>query len=175
MDSQLPTQATVGEENTTPVILAPLIALGCALGVFLIVLVIIVLDSECRKRKHKAKCKTIAAANVAVEKPEITNWRDIEVGSPIRTPVSASRFHEDTIIEEDEMDMREPEPADFDPTGSADQVGATADAQQALGDLLVNRLEEVEGVEENESHVCESPLDYGYEGEDGSESAGPNG
>lgn len=35
MDTQLPTQVTVGE-NTTPVIVAPLIALGCALGVFLI-------------------------------------------------------------------------------------------------------------------------------------------
>lgn len=40
---------------------------------FLSVLLIIVLDSECRKRKHKAKCKAIAAAGVAVEKPEITS------------------------------------------------------------------------------------------------------
>lgn len=81
----------------------------------------------------------------------------------------------DTIIEEDEMDMREPEPAEFDPAGPTGQVGVNAQAQQPLSDLLVDRLEEVEGVEENEAHVCESPLDYGYEGEDGTESAGPTG
>ncbi|TPP56322.1 hypothetical protein FGIG_03964 [Fasciola gigantica] len=141
-----------------------------------LVVLAIVLDSECRKRRNRAKCKSIITSHMATEKPEIINWRDIEVGAPIRTPTTPNNFHEDNILEEDEEDMVEAEPLDFEPaysTGHGD-VGDddNANKQRPLSEILIDRLEDVK--EEDEVHAYESPLDYGYEGGDDSESTRPN-
>ncbi|VDP69674.1 unnamed protein product [Echinostoma caproni] len=129
------------------------------------VLTIILLDSECRKRKVKRKIKPNAELHVAKEVPEITNWKDIEVGTPMAPPITpAQNVHR---FEEDDLDSVDTEsPLDLSHINEEDLPSPEPGSTRPLSDMLIGRLEEINNADEAQGR--ESPLDYGYEGGDDS-------